>query len=89
MLINAVECKECGDIVYSRTEDDLRKCSCGRVEVTGGHAFFKHYAVPQTEYEVKKINLKVTLEQLYEDWDIMGEKFGLISCEESKQESLS
>ena len=85
MLIKAVECNECKDIVYSRTEDDFRECSCGSIGVSGGVKYFKFSARPSANYEVKKINVKITLDKLYEDWYNMRDEFGLILPETKKQ----
>ena len=85
MLIKAVECKECEDIVYSRTEDDFRECSCGSIGVSGGVRYFKFSVQSPTGYEVKKINVKTTLDNLYEDWYDMKDEFGLIQQETAVQ----
>ena len=85
MLIKAVECKECTDIVYSRTEDDFRECSCGSIGVSGGVKYFKFSAQSPAGYEVKKINIKTTLDNLYEDWYNMRDEFGLIQQETAVQ----
>jgi len=84
LLIKAVECKECEDIVYSRTEDDFRECSCGSIGVSGGVKFFKFTAQPAAGYEVKKINVKTTLDNLYQDWYNMRDAFGVIKAEPAK-----
>jgi hypothetical protein len=85
LLIKAVECKECEDIVYSRTEDDFRECSCGSIGVSGGVRYFKFSVQSPTGYEVKKINVKTTLDNLYEDWYDMKDEFGLIQQETAVQ----
>tara|TARA_R110002074_G_scaffold224756_2_gene396257 strand:+ start:1521 stop:1787 length:267 start_codon:yes stop_codon:yes gene_type:complete len=85
LLIKAVECKECTDIVYSRTEDDFRECSCGSIGVSGGVKYFKFSAQSPAGYEVKKINIKTTLDNLYEDWYNMRDEFGLIQQETAVQ----
>ena len=78
MLVNAVECKECEVTVYSRTTDDVRMCSCGRVVVMGGQGHFKYDTYTDPEHEVKKINVKANMEELYEDWLSMEDRFGYI-----------
>ena len=78
MLINAVECKECGTIVYSRTEDDVRECDCGRVIVSGGLGYFKYDVFADPRYELKKIDVKTTPNELYNDWYNMEDNFGVI-----------
>ena len=78
MLINAVECKECGTIVYSRTEDDVRECDCGRVIVSGGLGYFKYDVFAGPGCELKKIDVKTTPSELYNDWYNMEDNFGVI-----------
>ena len=85
MLIKAVECKGCKDIVYSRTEDDFRECTCGLIGASGGVKYFKVTAAASAAYEIKKINIKTTLDKLYEDWYNMRDEFGLILPETKKQ----
>lgn len=84
MLINAVECKECATTVYSRTSDDVRSCSCGRVVVMGGQRHFKYDVYTNPNYEVKKINIEANMDELYFDWHSMEDKYGFI--EHSKRE---
>tara|TARA_R110002051_G_scaffold101711_1_gene172616 strand:- start:52 stop:345 length:294 start_codon:yes stop_codon:yes gene_type:complete len=82
LLIKAVECKNCGDVIYSRADEDFRKCSCGSVEVTGGHMHFKHYTIPGANYEIKKVDVDISLDKLYNDWYDMNDVYGLIKSEE-------
>jgi len=81
LLVNAVECKECNTIIYSRTESDLRECECGRVMVSGGQEYFKFDVFTDPQYEIKKINVDANLHDLYEDWHHMNDDFGLIKTE--------
>ena len=86
MFVNAVECKECGTTVYSRTHDDVRNCNCGRVTVMGGQTHFKYDVCADLQHEVKKINIHTTAEELYYDWELMEDKFGLIAEEPPLEE---
>jgi hypothetical protein len=88
LLIKAVECKNCGDTVYSRADEDFRKCSCGSIEVTGGYTHFKHFAIPGAKYEVKKININISLDRLYDDWYDMEDNFGLIKPNRSNNDTI-
>jgi len=81
LLVNAVECKECNTIIFSRTKSDLRECDCGRVMVSGGQEHFKYDVYTNPQYEIKKINIKASLKELYEDWYNMDDEFGLIKIE--------
>lgn len=86
MLVNAVECKECNTIVYSRTEDDVRECNCGRVVVSGGQGHFKYDVFTNPQYEIRKIRVDASLRDLYEDWYNMNDDFGLIEEDTSPEE---
>tara|TARA_Y100000590_G_scaffold467586_2_gene646990 strand:+ start:212 stop:490 length:279 start_codon:yes stop_codon:yes gene_type:complete len=88
LLIKAVECKDCGDIVYSRADEDFRKCSCGAVEVTGGYTYFKHFTIPGANYEIKKIDINISLDKLYDDWYDMEDNFGLIRPDRSENGTI-
>jgi hypothetical protein len=85
VLIKAVECGECKNIVYSRTDRDVRECSCGRVIVSGGLQYFNYDIAPETSYEVKKVKVEANPNILHEDWRSLRDKFGLI-CESVKKE---
>ena len=37
IIVNAVKCKYCGDIIESTPEKEVVACSCGICEVSGGH----------------------------------------------------
>lgn len=42
MLIqNQIECKKCGDQIYSGGRHDFKMCSCGSVGVDGGLAYLR------------------------------------------------
>jgi len=87
LFVNAVECKECNTTVYSRTDDDVRKCSCGRVTISGGLKFFTYDILPNTQHNIKKVNIGVvTPKMLYEDWHHMVDQFGLLKEAENDQE---
>ena len=80
MLVRAIHCEECNTTVYSRATDDLRECECGRVRVYGG--FMGHFKYDITDKKTKfkkiKMNIKATPSDLYEDYETMEDKFGLI-----------
>ena len=85
MLVNTVECKECRSIVYSRAEEDVRECPCGRVIVSGGQRHSKHEVIPGTDHEIKKINVHACANTIYDDWYNMEDKFGLITQKSDRQ----
>ena len=86
MFVSAVECKECETTVYSRAHDDVRSCNCGRVTVMGGQTYFKYDVCTNPDYEVKKISVDATAEELYYDWEFMEDRFGSLRTVPPAQE---
>lgn len=36
ILLNAVKCQRCGDVLCSEKENDEKTCSCGAITIGGG-----------------------------------------------------
>jgi hypothetical protein len=83
LTIKAIECHECGDTVYSRTHQDFRECTCGSISVNGGLQYFKYNAHPSSAFKIKKIQIDASVDELYEDYTTMKDRFGLISTQPS------
>jgi len=79
MKLKAVHCLSCNDIVYSRAQHDFRRCSCGCIFVDGGRSYFKYGAHPGAEFKTTNVDISVNLETLYEDWNKMDDKYGIVS----------
>lgn len=47
---NKIKCKKCGNIIESKTTNDLKRCSCGAVAVDGGKEYLKRIGNDE-EYE--------------------------------------
>ena len=77
MKLKAIHCKNCNDVVYSRTQRDFRECSCGYVFVSGGFHHFKCGALPGAEFKTTTIDVDVTLQVLHEDWNTMADNYGI------------
>ena len=41
IIQNELECKKCGDIIYSRNRHDFKYCKCGSVAVDGGMDYLR------------------------------------------------
>jgi hypothetical protein len=87
MRIKAINCEECGDIVYSRTADDLRECTCGSTSAAGGQSHSKFYTIHGAKSKKITINLDISNSMLYDDWREMLDAYGLIK--ESKPQKLA
>jgi len=80
MRIKAIKCNACNNIVYSRAEGDYRECACGSVGAFGGQAYTKYNAVGSSSHEKIIINLDIHLDDLYNDWKEMVDRYGLIKA---------
>lgn len=85
MYVNAIECKECEDIIYSRDRDDFRQCSCGRVQVSGDQKHFKYYTMPRAAYQKLKIKVNVSLQEMQDDFESMEDRYGRVAPENRTQ----
>lgn len=47
IILNAISCIKCGDLIVSRTIHDYKACSCGAVAVDGGLEYMKRSWVPE------------------------------------------
>lgn len=78
--VQALKCPKCKDVIFSRARHDFHSCSCGAVSVDGGFDYFRcQWALDIEEPESLKINLKQTQDQLYRDWNLNINRFGIIS----------
>ena len=41
IISNKIKCKKCGNIIESKSTNDLKRCSCGAVAVDGGTEYLK------------------------------------------------
>ena len=78
MKLKAIHCLSCDEKVYSRAPHDFRYCSCGQTFVDGGHEHFKYGSSPGTEFKVIEVDIKIPLNELYEDWNKMSDNYGII-----------
>ena len=44
IIRNAIQCKNCGDIIESVSVHDFKTCSCGSCSVDGGHYYLRRCA---------------------------------------------
>lgn len=77
MKVNAIQCPHCRDIIFSRTRHDHRSCSCGKVFIDGGRDY-ERVGYADTEPERMEIEVEADSAALYRDWNLRGDKYGLI-----------
>ena len=41
IIRNAIQCKNCGDVIESTYRHEFKTCSCGKVSVDGGHDYLR------------------------------------------------
>ena len=57
IIVNKIQCKNCKDIIESKTRHNMVWCKCGKVAVDGGHDYLRR---------VYKDNIKKP-EELYKE----------------------
>lgn len=51
IISNKIKCKNCGNIIESKTLNDYQKCLCGQVAVDGGLDYLKRTFKNDNDYE--------------------------------------
>lgn len=82
MKIFAIKCLGCKDTIYSRARHDWHQCSCGKTFIDGGFDYARIGWDEEIGYEQAELELDVTKEELYEDWNECIDKYGTIKAEE-------
>ena len=83
MLVNAIKCLKCGNIIYSRAHYDFHWCECGSCAVDGGFDYFK-ITGNHEDWESMQINVlenkseKEARKILYDDWNKGKDKYGTL-----------
>ena len=57
IICNKIKCKKCGDVIESKSTNDLKRCSCGAVAVYGGKEYLKRLG-NEKDYEELSIKVK-------------------------------
>lgn len=76
--ITAIECPICGYIIYSRARHDFRTCECESCFVDGGFDYLR-YGGPTEGIKQHQLELSLTRQELYEDWNNRIDKYGFIA----------
>ena len=89
LTVNALECPDCGDFIYSRTRHDYHYCSCGSVFIDGGFDYIRlgGRGLEKT-HKLWEINLgDKTKQDLASDWNYKNDRLGTIkNCDIHKYE---
>lgn len=54
IIRNRIRCKQCGDIIESKSVHDFKFCSCGKVAIDGGHHYLKRSGNPNDWEELSE-----------------------------------
>jgi len=74
--VNAIECNNCKDILFSRARHDFRTCSCGACSIDGGFDYCNISGIDFTgPFKLKIVQNK---KELFDDWNLSEDKYGLI-----------
>ena len=82
MKIIAYGCSHCHSYIYSRAPHDFRYCLCKAIAVDGGQTGYVRLVGEKESFmeTTKEFDLgeTVTLKDLYTDWSLSKDKFGLV-----------
>jgi len=77
MKVQAFKCPKCSAVVFSRTRHDYRWCPCKTIAVDGG-LDYSRVVYTESFPETVELNLDLTPDQLYDDWNKRTDKHGII-----------
>ena len=65
IIVNRIQCLNCGDIITSQHRHDYVECSCGKVAVDGGHEYLRRTG---SEYREMSLNRYSSFEDIRENF---------------------
>ena len=84
MKVSVVQCKKCGDIIWSRTDHDYRSCTCESVSVDGGFSYTRIIG-EEKDYKIFELDLDVTKADAVLDWKFGANKLGKIHTDDNTE----
>jgi len=90
VTVTAIQCPDCGDLIYSRAHHDFHGCSCWDtkedhstgVAVDGGFEYLR--VCGGWDGKAHRIKIDATKRELYDDWNRGKDKFGTIPKKKAK-----
>ena len=69
LIIPAIRCLKCGDLIFSRAQHDCRSCSCGLCNIDGGFHYLK-ICGPHDQFQFFQLTMheEITKQTLFDDW---------------------
>ena len=83
----AVICPYCCCAIFSRAHHDMRFCPCGKIGIDGGDEYTR-LSFDKVCSHLNKITINATKKQLYDDWNLHRDNFGIITQGELKKYKL-
>jgi hypothetical protein len=77
ITVQALQCPNCKDVIYSRAHHDFHHCSCGDCFVDGGFDYMRAGWTDKSP-EYLSVDVEASLDELYNDWNKQIDKFGII-----------
>lgn len=94
MKIFALQCLECGDIIFSRCRHDYRICTCGKIGVDGGQGNEHIFRTIGEKANIIELWFDLSIKggsnlygYLYTDWTLNKNQLGLIKFVKKKTTS--
>ena len=56
IITNKIKCINCGDILESKSPNEFKRCSCGKVAIDGGHEYLKRIGNDEDYIELSKVS---------------------------------
>jgi len=82
MIVYAIRCNKCHDIIYSRAVHDFHYCSCETVAIDGGFDYTRVLGNQSDYTDIPILKIKATKKQLYNDWNTRENEYGWINWKE-------
>ena len=76
--VTAIYCERCNSIIYSRARHDCRSCNCGTIFIDGGFDYIRVGGKVDNKNFIH-LEINATKKELYQDWNISKDKFGLLT----------
>lgn len=88
-VVDAIQCPNCKDIIFSRAHHDYHSCTCGGISIDGGFEYLKFgwddKLVNREEIGHFKLELSLSKADLYNDWNRRIDKLGIITDKKLKK----
>lgn len=75
--VQAIKCKKCQTVIFSRAVHDFHYCPCKTVAIDGGFDYTRILGNAEDFIEMS-ISVEQTPKELYDDWNNNTDKYGTI-----------